>query len=75
MTGVASGTGTAHDAGVVAIDNIPALEAALDAARQAQEDALPAQRLAAAEAKVERQRQHLAAAEAEVAQLRAQLEA
>jgi hypothetical protein len=65
---------TAHDATVVAADNIPALEAALEAARQHARDDEPHRALRAAEAKAEQQRAHLALAEAEVARLRAELE-
>jgi hypothetical protein len=66
--------GAAHDATVVSADNIPALEAALAAARERARENKPRLALAAAEAKVEQQRAHLAAAEAEVARLRAELE-
>ena len=67
----AAATGAAHDATVVAVNDIPALEAALAAARQAQEDAIPVRDLANAEAKVEKYRRFLAEAEAEVIRLRA----
>jgi hypothetical protein len=70
----AAATGKAHDATVVVENSVPALEAALAEARQRARDDEPLRLLAAAEAKVERQRAHLAAAEAEVARLRAELE-
>jgi len=67
-------TATAHDATVVSVDNIPALEEALEAARQRARDDEPHRALRAAEAKADQQRAHLADAEAEVARLRAELE-
>jgi hypothetical protein len=65
----AEGTGTAHVPTVVAANDIPALEAALAAARVAQDEDQPAIHLANARAKVDKQRAQLAAAEAELARL------
>jgi hypothetical protein len=67
----AEGKGAAGTATVVAINDIPALEAALAAARQRQDEELPARDLANAEAKLEKFRANLATVEAEVARLRA----
>lgn len=74
MTETAGGSGAAFNATVVAVNDIPALEAALVAARQRAKDNEPRRILAAAEAKVEKLRAHVAAAEAEVARLLAELE-
>ena len=70
----AAATGAAHDATVVVANNVPALEAALAAAKEAAEKDQPVIHLAKAEAKVVRLRASLAAAEAEVERLRAVVE-
>ena len=69
MTKPAEGVGTAHNTTVVVENNVEALSAALEAARQAQEDSIPARDLANARTKVAKYRAHLATAEAEVARL------
>lgn len=70
----AAATGAAHDATVVVENNVPALEAALAAAKEAAERAQPVIHLAKAEAKVARLKEGLARAEAEVERLRGVVE-
>jgi len=60
----AEGTGVAHDATVVAVNDIPALEAALSAARVQYEEDAPRRRVAALRAKRDRLAANLAGVEA-----------
>lgn len=69
----ATGSGTAHAPTVVAVNDIPALEAALASAREAQDAEQGAIHLANARVKVDKLRAQLAAAEAEVARLESEV--
>ena len=64
---LATGTGAAHDAGVVAVDNIGALQAALATAMAKADEEYPQRRIAGLESRVAKLKGNLALAEAELA--------
>jgi uncharacterized small protein (DUF1192 family) len=75
MAGTGAAAVGAHDATVVVENNVGALEAALVAARQKQEEDLPAMRVAGIEARIAKMKEHIAHLEADLAAAKADLKA
>jgi hypothetical protein len=67
-----AGTGAAHSPTITVENNLPALEAALVAARAEEEASLPARHIASLEAKVAKYRVWITAIEADIATAKAE---